>query len=89
MVSDEDDDIYFYGGMDMKAEESRQLSRKDISLESELAQGRFAVIYLANYYGKNDVQTVVAKTLKGNNMVSYVCFEILTWDHFKMLFNVT
>jgi hypothetical protein len=25
--------------MDMKAEESRQLSRKDISLESELAQG--------------------------------------------------
>jgi hypothetical protein len=54
-----------------------------------LAQGRFAVIYLANYYGKNDVQTVVAKTLKGNNMVSYVCFEILTWDHFKVLLNVT
>jgi len=74
MASDEDDDIYFYGGMNMKAENSQELSRKDISLESELTRGRFAVIYLANYYGKNDVQTVVAKTLKGNNMVSYVGF---------------
>lgn len=43
-----------------------KISRKDISLESELAQGRFATIYLAKYYGNHrDAQTVAAKVLKG------------------------
>ena len=64
-VSKEYDDIYFYGGMDIKGEKSWILSRKDISLESELIRGRFAIIYLAQYYTHQEAITVVAKALKG------------------------
>ena len=64
IASKDDDDIYFYGGMEMK-ENNMKLSRKDISLESELARGRFAVIFLAKYYNKSECHEVVAKTLKG------------------------
>ncbi|OPL33423.1 hypothetical protein AM593_09985, partial [Mytilus galloprovincialis] len=61
-----DDDIYFYGQMEFKGVTNLIISRKDISMESELAQGRFATIYLAKYYGNHrDAQTVVAKVLKG------------------------
>ncbi|XP_076087536.1 uncharacterized protein LOC143057950 [Mytilus galloprovincialis] len=63
IASKEDDDIYFYGGMEMK-ENNMKISRKDISLESELARGRFAVIFLAKYYNKRECHEVVAKTLK-------------------------
>ncbi|XP_063410738.1 uncharacterized protein LOC134693760 [Mytilus trossulus] len=63
IASKEDDDIYFYGGMEMK-ENNMKISRKDISLESELARGRFAVIFLAKYYNKSECHEVVAKTLK-------------------------
>ncbi|CAC5371428.1 Tyrosine-protein kinase receptor Tie-1,Mast/stem cell growth factor receptor-related protein Kit,Platelet-derived growth factor receptor alpha,Vascular endothelial growth factor receptor 2,Mast/stem cell growth factor receptor kita,Vascular endothelial growth factor receptor 1,Vascular endothelial growth factor receptor 3 [Mytilus coruscus] len=63
IVSKEDDDIYFYGGMEIK-ENNMKISRKDISLESELARGRFAVIFLAKYYNKSECHEVVAKTLK-------------------------
>ncbi|VDI37212.1 Hypothetical predicted protein [Mytilus galloprovincialis] len=60
-----DDDIYFYGQMEFKGVTNLIISRKDISMESELAQGRFATIYLAKYYGNHrDAQTVVAKVLK-------------------------
>ncbi|XP_063408823.1 uncharacterized protein LOC134692303 [Mytilus trossulus] len=62
-ISKEDDDIYFYGGMDMK-EDTMKISRKNISLESELARGRFAVIFLAKYYTKTECHDVVAKTIK-------------------------
>ncbi|CAC5405344.1 MATK [Mytilus coruscus] len=62
-ASKEDDDIYFYGGMEMK-ENNMIISRKNISLESELARGRFAVIFLAKYYTKSECHDVVAKTLK-------------------------
>ncbi|CAG2246094.1 unnamed protein product [Mytilus edulis] len=62
-ISREDDDIYFYGGMDMK-EDTMKISRKNISLESELARGRFAVIFLAKYYTKTECHDVVAKTIK-------------------------
>ncbi|CAG2221734.1 unnamed protein product [Mytilus edulis] len=63
-VSKEYDDIYFYGGMDIKGEKSWILSRKDISLESELTRGRFAIIYLAQYYTHQEAIKVVAKALK-------------------------
>ncbi|VDI56408.1 Hypothetical predicted protein [Mytilus galloprovincialis] len=63
-ISKEDDDIYFYGGMDTKGEKSWALSRKDISLESELTRGRFAIIYLAQYYTHQEAKTVIAKSLK-------------------------
>lgn len=46
-------------------EDNMKISRKDISLESELARGRFAVIFLAKYYAKSECYDVVAKTLKG------------------------
>ncbi|VDI63697.1 fibroblast growth factor receptor 3 [Mytilus galloprovincialis] len=60
-----DDDIYFYGQMESTGATNLKISRKDISLESELAQGRFATIYLAKYYGNHrDAQTVAAKVLK-------------------------
>ncbi|CAG2213724.1 unnamed protein product [Mytilus edulis] len=60
-----DDDIYFYGQMESTGATNLKISRKDISLESELAQGRFATIYLATYYGNHrDAQTVAAKVLK-------------------------
>ncbi|CAC5366494.1 Tyrosine-protein kinase receptor Tie-1,Vascular endothelial growth factor receptor 3,Vascular endothelial growth factor receptor 1,Vascular endothelial growth factor receptor 2 [Mytilus coruscus] len=60
-----DDDIYFYGQMESSGATNLKISRKDISMESELAQGRFATIYLAKYYGNHrDAQTVVAKVLK-------------------------
>ncbi|CAG2221016.1 Vascular endothelial growth factor receptor 1 [Mytilus edulis] len=68
-VSKEYDDIYFYGGMDIKGEKSWILSRKDISLESELTRGRFAIIYLAQYYTHQEAITVVAKALKGGPMM--------------------
>ncbi|XP_052095731.1 uncharacterized protein LOC127731025 isoform X2 [Mytilus californianus] len=60
-----DDDIYFYGQLESSGATNLKISRKDISMESELAQGRFATIYLAKYYGNHrDAQTVVAKVLK-------------------------
>ncbi|CAC5367290.1 unnamed protein product [Mytilus coruscus] len=60
-----DDDIYFYGQMESSGATNLKISRKDISMESELAQGRFAIIYLAKYYGNHrDSQTVVDKVLK-------------------------
>ena len=51
--------------MEVKGEKTWLLSRKDISLESELTRGRFAVIYVAKYYNNLEAKTVVAKTLKG------------------------
>lgn len=51
--------------MDTKGEKSWALSRKDISLESELTRGRFAIIYLAQYYTHQEAKTVIAKSLKG------------------------
>lgn len=58
-------------------EDTMQISRKNISLKSELARGRFAVIFLAKYYTKSECHDVVAKTLKGklfsnNNFIKYI-----------------
>ena len=51
--------------MEISGESNLVISRKDISLESELARGRFAVIFLAKYYNKREAIHVAAKTLKG------------------------
>ena len=51
--------------MEISGESNLVISRKDISLESELARGRFAVIFLAKYYNKREAINVAAKTLKG------------------------
>jgi hypothetical protein len=40
--------------MEISGESNLVISRKDISLESELARGRFAVIFLAKYYNKRE-----------------------------------
>ena len=59
-----DDDIYFYGGMEIQSQST--IDRQYISLDSEISRGRFAIIYKALYFGKGtDAETVVAKTLKG------------------------
>ena len=68
MASKEDDDIYFYGGMDMIAVQNWTISRKDVALESEIARGRFAIIYLAKYYSQTEEKTCDAKTLIGRNL---------------------
>ena len=51
--------------MEISGESNLVISRKDVSLESELARGRFAVIFLAKYYNKREAINVAAKTLKG------------------------
>lgn len=57
------------------------ISRKDISLESELTQGKFATMYLAKYYGNHrDAQTVVAKVVKGILIRIYIYIR-------KIIFN--
>jgi predicted Ser/Thr protein kinase len=53
--------------MEISGESNLVISRKDISLESELARGRFAVIFLAKYYNKREAINVAAKTLKGTD----------------------
>ena len=54
--------------MDIKSD-NLIISRKDVALESQLAEGKFATIYLAKYYcNKKDVQTVVAKVVKGETI---------------------
>ncbi|CAG2213733.1 unnamed protein product [Mytilus edulis] len=59
-----EDDYYIEGGIQISTSLA-PLSRKSISLESEITRGRFAIIYKAIYYGNNrDAETVVAKTLK-------------------------
>ncbi|CAG2240581.1 unnamed protein product [Mytilus edulis] len=64
-MSNNDDDIYFYGAMETQGRDTWAISRQDLSLETELARGRFAIIYLAQYFNHQDVRKVVAKTLKG------------------------
>ncbi|XP_071156388.1 uncharacterized protein [Mytilus edulis] len=63
-MSNNDDDIYFYGAMETQGRDTWTISRQDLSLETELARGRFAIIYLAQYFNHQDVRKVVAKTLK-------------------------
>ncbi|XP_076092874.1 fibroblast growth factor receptor 3-like isoform X2 [Mytilus galloprovincialis] len=63
-MSNNDDDIYFYGAMETQGEDTWTISRQDLSLETELARGRFAIIYLAQYFNHYEVKKVVAKTLK-------------------------
>ncbi|XP_076092876.1 uncharacterized protein LOC143064140 [Mytilus galloprovincialis] len=63
-MSNNDDDIYFYGAMETQGRDTWAISRQDLSLETELARGRFAIIYLAQYFNHQDVRKVVAKTLK-------------------------
>ncbi|VDI63435.1 Hypothetical predicted protein [Mytilus galloprovincialis] len=59
-----EDEYYIEGGIQISSSLA-PLSRKSISLESEITRGRFAIIYKAIYYGNNrDAETVVAKTLK-------------------------
>ncbi|VDI54788.1 fibroblast growth factor receptor 3 [Mytilus galloprovincialis] len=59
-----EDDYYIEGGIQISTSLA-PLSRKSISLESEITRGRFGIIYKAIYYGNNrDAETVVAKTLK-------------------------
>ncbi|CAC5401878.1 Mast/stem cell growth factor receptor kita [Mytilus coruscus] len=59
-----EDEYYIEGGIQISTSIA-PLSRKSISLESEITRGRFAIIYKAIYYGNNrDAETVVAKTLK-------------------------
>ncbi|XP_052095770.1 uncharacterized protein LOC127731037 isoform X1 [Mytilus californianus] len=59
-----EDEYYIEGGIQISTSLA-PLSRKSISLESEITRGRFAIIYKAIYYGNNkDAETVVAKTLK-------------------------
>ncbi|CAG2221010.1 CSK [Mytilus edulis] len=64
-MSNNDDDIYFYGAMETQGQDEWIISRQDLSLETELARGRFAIIYLAQYFNHYEVKKVVAKTLKG------------------------
>ncbi|VDI36677.1 c-src tyrosine kinase [Mytilus galloprovincialis] len=63
-MSNNDDDIYFYGAMETQGQDEWIISRQDLSLETELARGRFAIIYLAQYFNHYEVKKVVAKTLK-------------------------
>ncbi|XP_052094611.1 proto-oncogene tyrosine-protein kinase receptor Ret-like isoform X1 [Mytilus californianus] len=63
-MSNNDDDIYFYGAMETQGQDTWTISRQDLSLETELARGRFAIIYLAQYFNHLEVRKVVAKTLK-------------------------
>ncbi|XP_063420571.1 fibroblast growth factor receptor-like [Mytilus trossulus] len=63
-MSNNDDDIYFYGAMETQGRDTWTIKRQDLSLETELARGRFAIIYLAQYFNHQDVRKVVAKTLK-------------------------
>ncbi|CAC5368231.1 unnamed protein product [Mytilus coruscus] len=63
-MSNNDDDIYFYGAMETQGQDTWTISRHDLSLETELARGRFAIIYLAQYFNHQEVRKVVAKTLK-------------------------
>ncbi|XP_076090378.1 uncharacterized protein LOC143062598 [Mytilus galloprovincialis] len=59
-----EDEYYIEGGVHISTSQA-PLSRKSISLESEITRGRFAIIFKAIYYGNNrDAETVVAKTLK-------------------------
>ncbi|CAG2200187.1 unnamed protein product [Mytilus edulis] len=59
-----EDEYYTVGGAHISTSQA-PLSRKSISLESEITRGRFAIIYKAIYYGNGrDAETVVAKTLK-------------------------
>ena len=52
----------------MIAVQNWTISRKDVALESEIARGRFAIIYLAKYYSQTEEKTCVAKTLIGRNL---------------------
>ncbi|XP_052278482.1 uncharacterized protein LOC127876967 isoform X2 [Dreissena polymorpha] len=54
--------MYIYGDMDFKDVDSWQLSRNDVVLESLLASGSFADIYLASVQNRRN--QMIAKTLK-------------------------
>lgn len=59
------DEVYYMSG-EYNKWTGNKIPRRQITLEEEIARGRFAVIYKAKYSrGGNDAETVVAKVLHG------------------------
>jgi hypothetical protein len=52
------------------------IQRRNISLEEELARGKFAIIFKAKLYvSKNTEDHVVAKTLQGTSIFNITCMS--------------
>ena len=62
--------------MQFEGKQHWHIQRRDISLEEELARGKFAIIFKAKLYvSKNMEDHVVAKTLQGTSIfnITKIC----------------
>lgn len=66
-----DRDVRFHGDVQFEGEQHWYIRRNKLSLEEEIARGKFAIIFRAKLYtNKNLEESVVAKTVHGKTKIA-------------------